>query len=268
MMGVMDLRFSELAFLRVVVVGMAMLVVFRLLSMGLQRLARRRRFHLALARSLPVLEATAGLLYVVWSLGSVLERGLYYNVALFMVLAIAALLLTWFAARDWVAGIILKVEDTYEAGQRLRCGDVEGIIRAVGHLSLAVELVNGERVKVPYSRLSGQTRALRKGDAPRGRFHFQVAVTGHPVTGHPVAATETRRLREAIVNSPWSALDREPQIRVLEESDTQLLLEAVVFAPGAAQAESLERDVRAQFGAASRADEPPRLSTPAAAPEE
>ncbi|MFC1525934.1 mechanosensitive ion channel domain-containing protein [Candidatus Latescibacterota bacterium] len=260
MMEVMDFRFSELAFLRAVAVGILMLAVFRLLYMGLNRLARRRRSRLPLMRSLPLLEAATGLLYVVWALGSVLERGLYYNAALFMVLAIAALLLTWFAARDWVAGIILKVEDAYELGQRLRCGEVEGTIRSVGHLSVEVELAHGERVKIPYSRVSGQMRALMSGDAPREHHRFQIDVEG-PIE----AAAAARRLRETIINSAWSALDREPQIRVVEEGQTHTVLEAVVYAPGAAQAESLERDVRAQCGAPWRgAGEPgPGLATTA-----
>lgn len=247
-MGAVDFRVSEVALLRTVAVGIVLLVVLQALRMGYNRLRRRWRSRLPLARLLPILEAMVGLLYVSWALGSILGRGVYHSAALFMVFVVATLLLTWFAARDWVAGIVLKVELAYEAGQRIRCGDIEGTIRSVGHLSLEVELSHGERIRIPYSRMSGEIRGLRSGDAPREHHRFQIDVEG----GADVAAS-IRRLREAILNSPWSALDREPQIRVLAEEPTHTRLEAVVYAPEATQAASLEMDIRQLLGVPSPA---------------
>ena len=255
MMGVMDFHFSELAFLRAVVVGVLLLIVLRLLRVGLRQLGRYRRPGPLMARSLPVLEATVGLLYVFWALGSVLERGVYYNAALFMVFAVVALLLAWFAARDWMAGIVLKVEDGLAVGQRVRCADVEGAIRAVGHLSLEVEVSQGEAVKIPYSRMSGQIRARGSGETSQEPHCFQIAVEGQVE-----AATAMQRLREAILNSPWSAVDREPQIRVLEEGPTHAVFEAVVHATGLGQAKSLEHDVRGQLGAVQAPEAAPRTA--------
>ena len=245
MMGVMDFHFSELALLRAVAVGVLLLVALRLLRLGVRQLGRRRRPGPLVARSLPVVEATVGLQYVLWALGSVLERGVYYNAALFMVFAIVALLLAWFAARDWMAGIVLKVEDGLAVGQRVRCADVEGTIRAVGHLSLEVDVSQGEAVKIPYSRMSGQIRAQGRGEASQEPHCFQVAVEGQVEV-----AAAMQRLREAILNSPWSPVDREPQIRVREEGQTHAVFEAVVHAPDAGQAKSLEHHVRGQLGAA------------------
>ncbi len=237
-MGTVEFHVSQVAVIRSVFVGVVLLAVLQAIHIGYSRLSRRWRSRLPIARLLPLVDVTVGLLYVLWAIGVILQRGVYYDAALLMVLAAAALLLSWFAARDWIAGIVLRVENAYDAGQRIRCGEVEGTIRTVGHLSLEIESSHGERIRIPYSRMSGEIRALRSGDAPREHYHFQIDVDGS------ADATAIRRLREAILNSPWSSLDREPQIRVVEETSTQTRLEAVVYAPEATQAAALEADVR------------------------
>lgn len=245
-MGQVNFGVSEVAVLETIAVGVLILALLQALHLGHRRLDKRWRQRLPVARLLPVLEVTVGLLYVVWALEAVLQGGVYHDVAMFMAFAVIVLLLGWFAARDWVAGIVLKVENAYDAGQHLRLGEVEGTILTVGPLSLEVESSQGERIRIPYSRLSGEIRGLRSGDAPREHYRFQIDV--HDCVD---AAAATRRLREAILNSPWSPPDREPRIRVLTQTASHVGLEAVVFAPEAVQAGALEMDVRHTVGAAA-----------------
>lgn len=241
-MGPAEFHVSEVAVIRSLFVGVVLLAILQAIHLGHKRLSRRWRSRLPVARLLPLVDVTVGLLYVFWAIGVILPRGVYYDAALLMVIAAAALLLSWFAAKDWVAGIVLRVENAYDAGQRIRCGETEGTILTVGHLSLEIELNHGERIRIPYSRMSGEIRALRSGDAPREHYRFQIDMEG----GADAAAI--RRLREAILNSPWSALDREPQIRVVEETPTRTRLEVVVYAPEATQAAALEADIRQMLG--------------------
>lgn len=55
------------------------------------------------------------------------------------------------------------------------------------------------------------------------------------------------KLRDAILNSPWSAFNREPQTKWLAETADHYLFEAIVYAPGVGSGLAIEEDVKAQF---------------------
>ena len=236
---IIEFRLSELALLKVLSCGVALLFIFRFLHRLLDALLRLRGFFAPLSRALPVAEAVLWLTYIVWAVGAVFAEGLYYNMALLMVLTISLALVSWFAARDWIAGIILRVQDAYEIGQKIRFDEVEGTIRQIGHLALEIELSDGEQAKIPYSRISGQIRSQIRPDTTSNYHHFEIEIANETLL------TEARQiLRTTIMNSPWTAFEQEPQIKLLTETSTHLLFEVVVYTTGAGGGQAIEHHVR------------------------
>ena len=237
-----NFSFSELAFLRALVLGLFLFLGFKLLYRGLQLFSHLRSYRTLLYRILPVIEASLWLFYAVWAVGAIFKEGLYYNTALMMVLVIAVSLVSWFAIRDWIAGIVLRVQDAYESGQEISVRDIQGTIRRVGYLALEIETPGGERVKIPYSQISGHIRGRSLPDTASNYHRFEVEI------GREIPLGEARgKLRDAVLNSPWSAFDREPQTKLLDEKGTHYLFEAIVYAPGVGCGQAIEEDVKEQF---------------------
>ena len=238
---IIEFRLSELALLKVLSFGVALLFIFRFLHRILDALLRLRDFFAPLSRVLPVIEAVLWLTYIVWAVGVVFTEGLYYNMALLMVLAIALALVSWFAARDWIAGLILRVQDAYETGQKIRFGEIEGTIRQVSHLALEIELSDGEQAKIPYSRISGQIRSQIRPDTTSNYHHFEIEIA------NKIPLAEAKQiLRTAIMNSPWTAFEQEPQIKLLTETPTHYSFEVVVYTTGAGGGQTIEYQVKEQ----------------------
>ena len=241
---VIEFRLSELALFKVLSFGVVLLFLFRFLHRLLDALLRLRGFLAPLSRVLPVVEAALWLTYVVWAVGAVFAEGLYYNAALLMVLAISLALVSWFAARDWIAGIILRVQDAYKTGQKIRFDEVEGTIRQVGHLALEIELSDGEQAKIPYSRISGRIRSQIRPDMTSNYYHFEIEI------GNEIPLSEARQiLRTAIMNSPWTTFDQEPQIKLLTDTSNHYSFEAVVHTTGVGGGQAIEHHVKEQCAA-------------------
>lgn len=234
-------RLSELALLKVLFVGVVLFFAFRFLQRLIDHLAGLRKIFAPFYRLLPFIEATLWLIYVAWAVGAVFADGPYYNAALLMVLALALALVSWFAARDWIAGIILRVQDAYEVGQKIRLGDLEGTILRAGHLALEIELADGEQAKVPYSRISGQVRSQIRPQTLANYHHFSIEIDAK------IPADEARQmLRTAILNSPWAAFDREPQLKLLAETPTHRSFTAMVYTTGG-NGQAIEQRVKEQL---------------------
>ena len=247
---IIEFRISDLALFKVLSFGVALLFIFRFLHRLLDALLRLRDFFAPLSRVLPVVEAVLWLTYIVWAVGAVFSQGLYYNAALLMVLTISLALVSWFAARDWIAGLILRVQDAYATGQKIRFGEVEGTIRQVGHLALEIELSDGEQAKIPYSRISGQIRSQIRPDITSNYYHFEIEI------GNEIPLSEARHiLRTAIMNSPWTAFEQEPQIKLLTETSTHYSFEVVVYTTGAGGGQIIEHQVKEQCAPARPPEE-------------
>ena len=237
-----NFSFSELAFLRALILGICLFLGLKLVHRGLQFFSHLRGYRALLYRSLPVIEASLWLFYAVWAVGAIFKEGLYYNTALMMILAIAVSLVSWFAIRDWIAGIVLKIQDAYEDGQEISIRNIQGTIRRVGHLALEIELPEGEQIKIPYSQISGQIRGRSRPDTTSNHHRFEIEIK------REIPLSEAQeQLRNAILNSPWSAFDREPQIKLLNETAAHYLFEAIVYAPGVGCGQAIEEDVKEQF---------------------
>lgn len=230
--------FSEWALLKVLACGLILLVCFRFLRRWLHALAGLRRSFAPVHRVLPAIEASLWLIYVMWAVGAVFTEGWYSNAALLMILAVGLALVSWFAARDWIAGIILRVQDAYEIGQKVRIGDVEGTIGRVGYLALEIELTGGERTKIPYSRISGQVRSQIRTGVMSNDHRFEIEIDDGISLGEA-----KRTLRKAILNSPWAAFDREPQISLLAETPTYRFA-VVVHTTGVGTGQAMEHHLR------------------------
>ena len=234
-------RVSELALLKALATGVVLFLAFRFLQRLIDGLTGLRRFFTPLYKLLPLVEATLWLFYVVWAVGAVFAERPYYNAALLLVLALVLALVSWFAARDWIAGTILRVQDAYEVGQKIRIGEIEGSIRRIGHLTLEVELSDGAQAKIPYSRISGQVRSQIRPDALANFHHFSIDIPA------AIPADEARQmLHAAILNSPWAAFDREPQLKLLAETATHRSFTAVVYTTGG-NGQEIEQHVKEQF---------------------
>lgn len=214
----------ENAFLWVLLVGIALLILLRLIPRVIGMLRVKPGTRRLLRRGFPAVEALTWAIFIFWALGQFWGDNPFNNTLLAGVFLFLVIISGWFALRDFSAGIILKTEDAFEPGQYIRLKDWEGHILHAGHRSLAIETGTGEKVKIPYSCIAGQERSL---SIPSESSRSNVLHLFYPKKLPADEAAE--HLRRAILNTPWASATREPRIKLTSENKTDYFFEAIIY---------------------------------------
>lgn len=239
---IIDLQLSEFAILRILVAGLLLFLAFRGLHRILVMLPAHRAYRNVMHRLFPAFEAVAWLFYALWGIDVLFTDQLYHTLAVSILLTLLMIWISWFAIKDWIAGFILKVQDVYECDQSLQIGEIRGRICHLGPLALEIEQENGDRVKIPYSKISGHIHWRHPPETASNYYRFRVMI---PHTASVPEAIDA--LRVTILQSPWSATQREPQITLLQETEQVYVFEAMVYAMRRGFAQALEDDVKQQY---------------------
>jgi len=242
MIEISEFRISGYGLLQALAVGVLLFAVLKLLRRGLRLLPAPMAYRRLVPRIFPAAAACSWFAFAYWALQVVVESPSFRNLAWLLVLVIALGWLAWFALRDYFAGLVLKVHDDYQEGQRLKVGDIEGSILRLGPLDMEIEQSNGERVKIPFGRIAGEIHWKNK--AHEGPNYHKFVI--HMARSMSVDLI-LDRLRLSVLNSPWAAPNREPQIRLIGQTDREVNCEVCVYALHTDYFHLLERDVKQQI---------------------
>jgi len=222
--------------------GLLIFILFRLANAWLQKTGiRKNRFTIPL-RLLPLAEIVVWILFLRWLLAGLFvkpESALAINIVF---TAILLVLFAWFFLRDYVAGIILKTENIFSPGQKIKTADVSGKIMKAGYRSLEIESDSGRFSKIPYSLLAMQVFSLQEPDE---------TVHSHEVVLNVSATSEIEDIKEQIVREllllPWVSVNQKPVITILDENQKSVSLKVSYQAASDSQAHSINQYLRKRF---------------------
>lgn len=179
-----------------------------------------RRFE----RLLPLMEGISWLTFILWSVQYVFQSIFTYTLILLILLLAILVWIAWFAIRDFTAGIILKFQQAFEIGGRVKIQNVAGRVKKLGYLSMKIENYQGEIISIPYSNVSQEIRIQPSQEEVIRNQTFQIQVPKRTSLGDTV-----ERLRITILNAPWVAIHKRPHIKVLEETEEFYSFEVIVY---------------------------------------
>ena len=238
----MSFELSEIGFVGAILIGITLFAALKLFRKAMDFILARSAYRSKFNRSFPIVETALWLIYAGWAVGLVFAAQLYSDLAMATVLGMALIWFAWFAAKDWIAGVILKTRNAFEIGQQIKIADTEGKIRHLGYLAMDLVLDDGEIVKIPYSRATGiiQCKDADRLEGSHSRFSFLIS------QDRSVSAA-VARLRQAILSSPWSSVRAEPKISLVETTEDGYRFEAIVHSQGASFTRAIENDVKRYF---------------------
>lgn len=238
-MDVFEFQVSQTAILKILLFGAALFFVLRTVQKAIHLPRIKKLLGFPLQRFFPFIEMAIWGFYLLWAAQQFFQHRPFYAAVWIGTLALLAVWASWFAIRDVIAGIILKAEDAYEINQRIKLPSVEGKIHRLGHRSLEIEIEGGQIVKIPYGKIAGEQRILSDPRETGRSYSFQVTA---PKTLEPEQAAE--QLRRAALDSPWSSVKKEPQVRFLGEQEGGYRFEVVAYPLGEAYSRKVEEYVR------------------------
>ncbi len=204
-----------------------------LLLWGLMMLSHRLLFRLSKinhawkrvqTQYFPVIQGFIWFVFGVCSLFMIFKsRSFVQALAIFFCL-VFLVWISWFALRDLVAGLILRLQGAFPVNKRVSIKELNGRVRKLGSLSFELETYQGELISIPYSQVF---------HAIRIKPNQEEAVKSHSLTlvlprKHSLSDT-VEKVRLSILHAPWSSLLKKPHVEVLEETPDTFRLRLVLY---------------------------------------
>ena len=144
----------------------------------------------------------------------------------------------WLLGRDFIAGIILKSENYFEKNKLVRLNNKSGRIIKATFRYLELETDDGEAIRIPYSRITGEFFSKL---STRDKYE------SHLITLHVKEATDTKRMREKlrgiIYNSPWYLSGKEPSVEIISTDDSGYRINLNVYTLNSSHTDLIRQDL-------------------------
>jgi len=242
-MDMLSFDVSEYLIVKYVLLGLLLVGVLIGLRKGLHLIQLKPTTRERIDRSLPLVEALMGLIFIVLAAHSIFQNQPTYFMVLFSAILVILVWSFWFAIQDFVSGLILKWEDTYTVGDLLTVESETGRVIRVGYRSLMIETADGQRIKFPYSHLTRTQVHKLDADEVVWAHTFQMAV---PLTDAPEVMM--KRIILAATNVVWSAVNRVPQVVFQGVQNGVQLFEITVYVLDPNRRSTIESRIRESLG--------------------
>jgi small-conductance mechanosensitive channel len=232
-----------LGLLVLLVGGIVLVGILSLAGYALRLVPMTRSRREWVGRFAPIIAALAGFLYVLFFARQAFRESpesLPFVMALVLSGCGAA---SWFAIRDYLAGVFLKAGRVLQVGDHVQIGDVKGRVGRLGYRVASLETGQGDEAIVPFSRIARES-ILRTPVLEGMALHvFRL----ESPAGVDVAEVR-RAIRHGALLCHWSSIVREPEIESLEGGQ----VEVTVFSIDRDRVSDVESAVRESLSRLSK----------------
>lgn len=205
------------------IIGLLLLLLFRLLNRIAKAIIRKREIRSVLLRILPVIELVAWVAFSFWGVWVLFGQYQYYDLIVVLLAVLVIFGLAWFVFRDFLAGVLLKSEKALQPGQVIKTPIVEGKIKKMGFRH--IELVNdsGETVNIPYSRISNQLFIISP-DNEDSLPHLAKI----PLKPKQASEQTREKVYKHLMAMPW-VISPAPRIQIIKTNDGHHMMHVAFY---------------------------------------
>jgi len=201
-----------------------------------------RKPYIFIKKFLPIVDLTILVLITFWILYRTFKDSDLLPIIMAIVALIFVSLIGWLWGRDFIAGIILKSENYFEKNKKIRLNNKSGKIVKTTMRYLEFETDEGEAIRVPYSRITGEYFTKL---SPGEKYE------SHLIILHVNQAADTKSLRETVrknlFNSPWYLVRKEPVIEILSTDEGGYKINLNIYSLNSSHADFIRQDLLAGF---------------------
>jgi len=202
-----------------------------------------KKSYFIVKRILPILDLATIATVIFWITYRIFRGSDALPIITSVVAIILLGLLGWFWGRDFVAGIILKSENYFEKNKKIRLNNKSGKIIKTTLRYLEFETDDGEAIRVPYNKISGEYFSKL---SPDEKYE------SHLITLHVKEVADTSTLRESlrknIYNSPWYLVAKEPVIEIVSSAESGYKINLNIYTINSSHADLIRQELVAGLG--------------------
>ena len=238
MKEILNFDFSELIIVLLIPIGILVYFLLKLIRSNISN----SRFNKKYRNYFMLFEIIIWFLFLSWVLKVVFGNTEYFSFFTIAFLALIFSWISWFVAKDFIAGIVLKLSDNYQSGQFFRLNNINGHIAQVNYLHLNINQDNGEIIKIPFSKILGSIHHKSFLDDKTKQYKFEISIDKQGTLD------ETReKLRKIILLSAGVNIKKEPIITLINSSENKWNFEINYFILDEQYCELIESNLKSAF---------------------
>lgn len=236
-------------YLRLFLVALLIFIFFRGATMFFRLAPLRRYVRLYGSNLLPVAELLSWMAWLIWSVSKLYNE---YKVSALLTIGVITIVLVipmWYLLRDFLYGIVLKLQGRVDKGTSIESGKLKGVILKSGYLNFTMKTRDGRIADIPYSKV--MLKVIQRQDT-------NVNLQLRPLTMEiPVELGEAEfreKLFAALSNAPWVAASTLPVIKSVEKHENFIRAEVGVHVLAKSHLCMIKDYVFAELGVAPNPD--------------
>lgn len=209
---------------RIIILGIAILIVYRILSFLSKRIPLSTELQHYLNIILPVAELLSWFGFAVWCIRFLYESEAYAILITISVVLLLLIIPSWFLIRDFIFGVLLIFQRKIEINTRIEIGNISGKIVKIGYFTFDIKSKDGSIDTIPYSKIRSEviTKSSENINLEKELLHFSLPATGN--IDHTL-----ERLKVTLMNSPWVAASQQPIIKNILHENEKHVIEVYVY---------------------------------------
>lgn len=211
-------------YVTILIIGLAVFALFRFLYLLNRILPFSGAWKHYWGYLLPVVELASWLGFLVWCFRFIYDEQDYTPIIILGVLALLIILPLSFLLRDFLFGVILKLQRKMEIDQYVDIEGMAGKVVKAGYFSFDLKTKNGNVDTIPYNKI--RSKVISKSGE---NIHLEKHKISFKIHSTENTQQIVSQLKTHLINSPWVAASQAPIMGEIYQSEGQLQIDVFVY---------------------------------------
>ncbi len=198
---------------------------FRIISYVLPLVFKNQRYYKLFKKYVHGIEIFVWIIFLSKAYYKLSISNQVFSIVSLIIIIILVLYFSWYALKDYVAGVIFKTCGNVYINDNVRIYKYTGKIVKFAYRTLSIETTKGEIVYIPYSKITSNSVVKMNLAEAIKSYSFKLKIKK---TNSLVDTIEN--IKKSIINLPWSSVKKKPGVYPIEETNTNIIFDITVYA--------------------------------------
>ncbi|OQX97002.1 MAG: hypothetical protein B6I24_10150 [Bacteroidetes bacterium 4572_128] len=207
-----------------ILIGISLFALFKGIRILLSFLPINKKKLQRLKNYLPAIHLLFWIIYIVFGIEFLLDTNYFYPLGIFFMAIIMAIWFSWFAVKDFIAGLIFKMEGDFFLNEIIKLEKYEGKILDFGYRNLKIETETNEIIYIPYSICLN--KIVIKPNLLKNIATHNLTIK---VKNEISVSDKIKEIKLSILTLPWVSIKKSPKIKMLKKLENFTIFELIIF---------------------------------------
>ena len=219
------------------------LLILKFASILAKKFSKKYRIISELKRLIPVISPVVWVIVGFWSVKFLFQDEIYYNLVMSSTIVIISALLGWFFIKDFIAGIVFRLQNKFTKGDYIQFGELSGHLESMLLTHIVIQSKDNKLLKIPYSRISSEiiSEKMETKSFEESKFIIETSKT-------ETVKNTTLAIRKMLLASPWLIINYDPEVKFISESELSFQFEICVQARNSTHINYVKEALNKKFG--------------------